>query len=234
MASRAHTILGHQSRVRTALLRTLHRDQPIHPRWYACNARKPPSRTDVSIAAPQKPPPRLVPATSLGFWTCKSTWRRAAINTSRCLVGCTLGDFSTMWSLQTFCPEFGMGAIMAISSTSSFIPLEQDLVTSMSCLHSIVAGGVTTSMALETVLLRFGRDRLAWSAAANTAVGMSLISMLTMELAQNLVDYHLTGGAVEVSSPAFWAAAGVSMVAGFLTPLPYNYLRLKKFGKACH
>lgn len=63
---------------------------------------------------------------------------------------------------------------------------------------------------------------------------MSMISMLTMEMAQNTVDYHLTGGVVQFDSPSFWAAALVSIAAGFLTPLPYNYLRLRKYGKSCH
>ncbi|KAF7558833.1 hypothetical protein G7046_g5332 [Stylonectria norvegica] len=99
---------------------------------------------------------------------------------------------------------------------------------------SKVASGLSTSMLLETVLLRLGRDGLSWPAAAKTAAGMSFISMLTMEMAQNAVDYHLTGGAVAFDSPAFWLAAVVSMSAGFLTPLPYNYLRLRKYGKACH
>lgn len=97
-----------------------------------------------------------------------------------------------------------------------------------------MAGGVTTSLLLETVLLRYGRDGLAWMAAARTAAGMSLISMLAMELAENVVDYHLTGGVVQLDSPQFWGAALVSIAAGFLTPLPYNYLRLRKYGKACH
>lgn len=61
-----------------------------------------------------------------------------------------------------------------------------------------------------------------------------MISMLTMELAQNMVDYHLTGGLVQFDSPAFWLAALVSMLAGLLAPLPYNYHGLRKFGKACH
>ncbi|KAF4314280.1 hypothetical protein GTA08_BOTSDO00725 [Botryosphaeria dothidea] len=97
-----------------------------------------------------------------------------------------------------------------------------------------MAAGVTSSMTLETVLLRIGRDGLSWPAAAKTAAGMSLISMLTMEMAQNLVDYHLTGGAVNLGDPWFWTAAAVSMGAGFLAPLPYNYVRLRKFGKSCH
>jgi hypothetical protein len=97
-----------------------------------------------------------------------------------------------------------------------------------------VASGIATSLALETVLLRKGRDNLSWPLAARTAAGMSLISMLTMELAENVVDYHLTGGQIAVDSPTFWLAGAVAMLAGFLSPLPYNYMRLKKYGKACH
>ncbi len=89
-------------------------------------------------------------------------------------------------------------------------------------------------MLLETTLLRFGRDRLPWVAAGQTAAAMSIISMVTMELAENAVDYHLTGGVVQLDSPAFWSAALLSVSVGFLAPLPYNYLRLRKYGKACH
>lgn len=89
-------------------------------------------------------------------------------------------------------------------------------------------------MLLETVLLRIGRDGLSWPAAAKTAAGMSLISMLTMETAQNAVDYHLTGGAVDLADPWFWTAAAVSVGVGFLAPLPYNYVRLRRYGKSCH
>ncbi|KAB5513025.1 hypothetical protein GE09DRAFT_1163626 [Coniochaeta sp. 2T2.1] len=157
----------------------------------------------------QQQPPSV---TSPGFWGATQTWKRAGVNTSRCLVGCTLGDFSAMWYLQAFHPEIGMEIIMAISMTS----------------------GLTTSLLLETVLLKFGRDRLPWMAAARTAAGMSMISMITMELAENVVDFHLTGGVVQLESPTFWIAAVVSMAAGFLAPLPYNYVRLRKFSRSCH
>ncbi|KAK6529806.1 hypothetical protein TWF281_008965 [Arthrobotrys megalospora] len=153
------------------------------------------------------------PATpAVGFWSSRPIWNRAMVNTFRCLVGCTTGDFSAMWYLQAFHPEIGIGSIMAVS----------------------MASGITTSLLLETVLLRYGGDRLPWPAAAKTAAGMSMISMLTMELVQNTVDYHLTGGAVQFESPMFWVAAVVSMSAGFLAPLPYNYHRLRKYGRACH
>ncbi|KGO72656.1 protein of unknown function DUF4396 [Penicillium italicum] len=64
----------------------------------------------------QKPPPQPLSTLSLPFWTCRSTWRRAGINTLRCLVGCTAGDFSALWILQTYYPEMGMSSIMALSS----------------------------------------------------------------------------------------------------------------------
>ncbi|KAJ2973090.1 hypothetical protein NQ176_g6798 [Zarea fungicola] len=142
---------------------------------------------------------------SVAFWSSKPTWYRASLNTLRCLVGCTTGDFSAMWLLQTHYPDLGMPAIMGIS----------------------MAAGISTSMILETVLLRLGKDQLSWPVAAKTAAGMSLISMITMELAENVVDYSLTGGAVAFDSPTFWMAAVVSMGAGFLAPLPYNYHRLR-------
>lgn len=58
--------------------------------------------------------------------------------------------------------------------------------------------------------------------------------MVTMEIAENVVDYHLTKGAVALGDPMFWTAAAFAMAAGFAAPLPYNYARLRRFGKACH
>lgn len=52
----------------------------------------------------------------LAFWKCRHTWRRAGVNTLRCLVGCTVGDFSALWMLQTYYPELGMTTIMGASS----------------------------------------------------------------------------------------------------------------------
>lgn len=71
--------------------------------------------------------------------------------------------------------------------------------------------------------------QMALREAFKTAIGMSLISMVSMELAMNLVDVVITGGAKLTLSvlPLMW-------LAGFLTPLPYNYWRLKALGKACH
>lgn len=56
----------------------------------------------------------------LPFWTCRSTWNRAGINTLRCLIGCTAGDFSAMWLLQSYYSELGTSSIMIASSEFSF------------------------------------------------------------------------------------------------------------------
>lgn len=57
-----------------------------------------------------------VAQTKLGFWSSKPIWKRASINTFRCLIGCSLGDFSALWYLQAYHPNLGIGTIMAISS----------------------------------------------------------------------------------------------------------------------
>ena len=139
-----------------------------------------------------------------------------------------MGDFSAMWFLQVNYPDLGMGVIMAVSGMNDSMLLLFWLTA------ILVMTGLASSISLETVLLRLGRDRLPWKIAAKTAVGMSLVSMLGMETVQNLVDYHLTGGVVRLDDAQFWTAAAISMLAGFLAPLPYNYIRLRKHGKACH
>ncbi len=70
---------------------------------------------------------------------------------------------------------------------------------------------------------------MLWGQALRTAAGMSLISMIGMELAMNLTDWLLVG-----SLKLTWWSVLPSLAAGFLTPWPYNYWRLKKFGVACH
>lgn len=117
---------------------------------------------------------------------------------------------------------------------SGLVSMQFDKPCEECLMKSIVASGITTSIILETILLRRGADQLSWPAAARTAMGMSMVSMLAMETAENLVDYHLTGGMVNMADPMFWTAAATSIAAGYLAPLPYNYLRLRKYGRACH
>ena len=89
-----------------------------------------------------------------------------------------------------------------------------------------IFNGLLTSIILETIVLC---RQMLFSLALKTALGMSLISMISMEAAMNLTDYLLTGGAMLT-----WWAVPMMLVAGFVTPLPYNYWRLKALGKACH
>lgn len=58
--------------------------------------------------------------------------------------------------------------------------------------------------------------------------------MLSMELAENAADLYLTGGVLAPESGAWWGALAVSLLAGYLTPLPYNYYQLRRYRKSCH
>ena len=89
-----------------------------------------------------------------------------------------------------------------------------------------IFNGLLTSIILETFILC---KQMAFNLALRTALGMSLISMIAMELAMNITDVMITGGAriTLLALPAM-------LLAGFLAPLPYNYWRLKALGKACH
>lgn len=137
-------------------------------------------------------------------WSCGHTWRRASVNTLWCLIGCTMGDFATIAFFQLNAIPWPPMAIMALATMN----------------------GILTSIALETAILS---RQMALKIAFRTAVGMSLISMLSMEAAMNGVDLLLTGGAMLT-----WWAMPIMLAAGFLTPLPYNYWRLKALGRACH
>ena len=86
--------------------------------------------------------------------------------------------------------------------------------------------GIITSIVLETIILS---KQMILKLAFKTAVGMSLVSMISMEAAMNFTDYILTGGAILT-----WWVIPFMLLAGFITPLPYNYWRLKALGKGCH
>jgi hypothetical protein len=137
-------------------------------------------------------------------WHCRPTWRTASYNTLWCLIGCSIGDMGTILFFQLNGIEWPVMAIMGLA----------------------IINGLLASIMLETIILS---RQMVLKAAFQTAIGMSLISMISMEAAMNVVDYAVTGGAKLTLGvlPLMWAA-------GFITPLPYNYWRLKKYGKACH
>ena len=89
-----------------------------------------------------------------------------------------------------------------------------------------IINGLITSIILETIILL---KQMSFRQALTTALGMSLISMISMEVAMNLTDYLITGGAV-----LNLTVIPIMLIAGFITPLPYNYWRLKKYNKSCH
>ena len=146
-----------------------------------------------------------------GFWADVPVWRRASFNTLNCLIGCSIGDFGMILYLQAYHPRAGMVTQMVFATLA----------------------GLCTSVMLETVLLRW-RERFPWALALKTALSMSFLSMLAMELAMNTTDFMITGGKAAFDQPYYWLALGAAMLAGFVVPLPYNYYKLKKFNKACH
>jgi hypothetical protein len=121
-----------------------------------------------------------------------------------CLIGCSIGDFGTI----AFFQFTGIGwPVLAIMSLA-------------------IVNGLITSILLETIILA---RQMALKIAFKTAIGMSLISMISMEAAMNITDVVLTGGAMLT-----WWVIPFMLFAGFITPLPYNYWRLKALGRACH
>lgn len=96
-----------------------------------------------------------------------------------------------------------------------------------------IIAGLTTSIALESTLLRV-REKFNWSLALKTAFSMSFISMIGMEIAMNASDFMITGGKAAFNTAGYWFALIPAMLAGFLFPLPYNYYKLQKHGKSCH
>ena len=137
-------------------------------------------------------------------WYCMHTWLQASKNTLWCLLGCCIGDFGTIGFFQFMGIAWPVSLIMTLA----------------------IINGIITSIILETIILS---KQMLFKLAFKTAIGMSLVSMVSMEAAMNLTDFILTGGAMLT-----WWVIPFMLFAGFITPLPYNYWRLKALGKACH
>lgn len=146
-----------------------------------------------------------------GFWKNKRNWKRASFNTLNCLIGCSIGDFGMIIYLQAYYPETSMMWQMILA----------------------IIAGLTTSILLESIILKT-REKFNWSLAIKTAFSMSFISMIGMEIAMNATDFMITGGKAAFDTAAYWLALIPALIAGFLFPLPYNYYKLEKHGKACH
>ena len=101
-------------------------------------------------------------------WRCKQTWKTASYNTSWCLLGCAIGDMATILYFQITNIDWPVLWIMLLA----------------------IFNGLLTSIILETFILC---RQMSFNLALKTALGMSLISMISMEVAMNLTDYLITG-----------------------------------------
>ena len=143
--------------------------------------------------------------TSQSFnWKCRHTWRTSAKNTLWCLLGCSIGDFGTILYFQLNAINWPTLSIMILA----------------------IINGLITSIILETIILS---RQMTVKIAFQTALTMSFISMLAMEISMNSVDWLILGEAKLI-----WWIVPIMLIAGFLTPWPYNYYRLKKYNIACH
>ena len=138
------------------------------------------------------------------FWLDRSKWKTSAFNTLICLIGCSIGDFGTILYFQLTGIPWSTLSIMILA----------------------IFNGIITSIALETIVLS---KQMILSKAFKIAIGMSLISMISMEISMNAVDWILLGEAKLV-----WWIIPLMLLAGFVTPWPYNYYRLKKYNISCH
>ena len=143
-------------------------------------------------------------STSSFNWKCFTTWKQSAYNTFWCLIGCSIGDFGTIAYFQMMNLNWNILVIMFIA----------------------IINGILTSIILETIILL---RQLTITQAFKTALGMSLISMLSMEIVMNTVDVIITGEAY-----INFYVVPFMLSAGFLAAWPYNYWRLKKYSLACH
>ena len=146
-------------------------------------------------------------------WRDRATWRQSARNTKWCLIGCSIGEFGTLAAYQVM----GTGHLVPPATPLYYFLLVLPLLN-----------GLITSVILETMLLM--RGQMDFRKSLSTALGMSFISMLMMEVAMEVTDLVATGGLLGMN----YYAIPVMLVAGFITPWPYNYWRLKKYGVACH
>ena len=99
-------------------------------------------------------------------WKCKRTWKQAKINTLWCLLGCSIGDFGTIFYFQNIDHSWSNFEVLGLA----------------------IINGLLTSIILETIILLKQMD---FYSSLKTALGMSFISMLGMEIAMNVTDLIL-------------------------------------------
>ena len=137
-------------------------------------------------------------------WFCGKTWLQSAKNTSWCLLGCSIGDFSTIYYFQI--NDFNINPLLVMTLA--------------------IINGLITSIILETIILL---RQMNFKDSLFTALGMSFISMISMEVAMNSLDLII------YQEPHLnFKIIPFMLIVGFTTPWPYNYWRLKKKNISCH
>ena len=66
-------------------------------------------------------------------WKCKHTWKRASVNTLWCLLGCSIGDFGTIYFFQVTGNPWDFSVLLIMSLA--------------------IMNGLITSIMLETYIL---------------------------------------------------------------------------------
>lgn len=137
-------------------------------------------------------------------WKCLNTWKKSAKNTFWCLVGCSIGDFGTIYFFQFYEIDWLAINIMILA----------------------IINGLITSILFEVITLL---KQMTFYQAIKTALGMSFISMLAMEISMNAFDLIIFKAPIIV----LWFIP-VLLFVGFITAWPYNYWLLKKYNVSCH
>ena len=138
------------------------------------------------------------------MWTCIHTWKKSSFNTLWCLFGCSIGDLGTIYFFQNSQYEISTMEVMLLA----------------------MLNGLITSFTIEVIVLL---KSMSVKNAVKTAFGMSIVSMISMEIAMNYTDFILNGAAI-----INLKSLPLVLLAGFIVPLPYNYWKLKTTGISCH
>ena len=94
-------------------------------------------------------------------WFQSTKWKKASYNTLWCLMGCAIGDLGTIAYFQVTGTPWSTLAIMSLA----------------------IIMGLLSSIILETIVLS---SQMTLRLALKTALGMSMISMISMEFSMNL------------------------------------------------
>lgn len=139
-----------------------------------------------------------------------SPLKASAHATFHCLIGCFLGDAVGV-GLGV---AFGLGTVLTIACGTFFAYIFGFALALIPIMKSM---GFTLKEAM----------RVVWLGEA--------ISIASMEIAMNTVDYMIGGvQAASLSQPTFWIGLAAAAPVGFLAAWPVNHWMLKKEIKAHH